>query len=72
MYDFKKSNGEWKISQIKKSIIRVDHHYDRKTDTRINLTGKKLRKVLTYTTFTPENNNKLEYVESIPLILQYQ
>jgi len=72
MYDFKKSNGDWKISQIKNSLIRLDNHYERKTKTRIDLTGEKLREVLTYTAFTPENNNKIEYVESINLILQSQ
>jgi len=72
MYDFKKSNDDWKISRIKNSVIRVDNHYDRKTETRKDLTGEELREVLTYTAFTPENNNKIEYVEKINIILLLQ
>jgi len=72
MYDFKKTNDKWRISQIKNSFVRVSSHYDRETETMIELTGEKLKEVLKHRAFTPENNSKIEYVESINLILLSQ
>ena len=73
MYDFKKVNDDWRITQIKSSTVRLDTGiYDRETEKTRKLTAKEIEEILTFTAFTPENNNKIEYVEKINIILLLQ
>lgn len=71
MYDFKKINDEWKISNVKNSYLRLDKGiYDKKTQKMRELSTDEIKKLLASTAFTPENNNKIKYVESINFTLQ--
>lgn len=66
MYDFKKVDDEWMISNTKSSFVRKNMDiYDKKTGTLREPTEEEFKKVLASTAFTPENNNKIKYVESI-------
>lgn len=55
-YDFNKENDEWKLAMIKDSYIPLNE---------FNKT--QLEEVLSRTAFSPENNNEIEYIESINL-----
>lgn len=71
MYDFKKINNEWKISNMKNSYLRLDKGiYDEKMQKMRELSDKEIKKLLASTAFTPENNSKIKYVESINFTLE--
>ncbi len=53
-YDFKSVDNKWGISKIEKSYAKASKYSE-----------KALKTKLAFTAFTPENNRKIKYVESI-------
>ena len=72
LYDFKKIDDEWKISNIKSSYVRKNVKiYDRQIGKMREATPEEFKEILASSAFTPENNNKIKYVESFNLIVEY-
>lgn len=73
LYDFKKIDDKWKISNIKSSSVRKNMKiYDRQKEKMREATPEEFKEILASTAFTPENNEKIKYVESFELLLEYE
>jgi hypothetical protein len=73
LYDFKKIDEEWKISNMKSSSVRKNMKiYDRQKEKMREATPEEFKEILASTAFTPENNEKIKYVESFELLREYE
>lgn len=73
IYDFKKIDDEWKISNIKSSSVRKNVKiYDEELEKTRKATPQEFKEILASTAFTPENNNAIKYVDSFNQSLDFK
>jgi len=72
LYDFKKVDDEWKISNRKSSFVRKNMKiYDKGLEKMREATPEEFQDILASIAFTPENNDAIKYVESFNLVVEY-